>query len=95
MSNTIIAKNNTVVDIIYSELGGVVVSGSGQTTLSDVSTVYEIKLSTSLETDILACDITICDGNNDFTETSALNYINFIDKKSSQEYSIVMAIALG
>jgi len=95
MPNIVIAKNTTVSGLYYPELGGAVISGSGQTTLSDVSTIYEISLSSDLYTDIMDGKVIINDGNTDFNTASAVNYINFIDKKTALDFSIAMSVVFG
>jgi len=79
MSIIIIAKNQTVDDILIFDLGEIPVPGSGQLNLTDVFRVSDIRSSDSLKDLITADDIIINDGAADLSKDDSLVVVQFAE----------------
>ena len=77
MSITLIAKNQTVDDILIHDLGDIEVPGSGQLNLTDVYSVGMIRSSDSLKDEITNDNILINDGTSDLTKNDSIIAVEF------------------
>lgn len=76
MATIVIAKNNTVSDIMLTELG-ITLLGSDQLNLTDLFDLNDVVECDTLNTNISNGNITINDGTSDLTIADALKHVTF------------------
>jgi len=92
--STLIAKNQTVGDIILKDLASIVVPGSGQATLSDYFNTSEIQDAADLNASIAADDILLNDGSNDLTKEESLNIMVPVVSRQGNDISVFLTTSI-
>jgi len=84
----LIAKNQTISNIILKDLSSIIVPGSGQVNLTDNFSVTEIQLAADLNAEIVAGNIIFNDGSVDLTTEESLTISEPVVSKTETDISI-------